>query len=504
MMTSLYSGASGLKAYGEGMNVIGNNLSNTNTIGYKQISMQYSDLMSEFLSTSAANNTNISQKGMGVMPGSTRTLFKDGAVETGSSVTDLCISGKGFFGVTHDGEMHYTRAGNFRFNKQGELLDPSGWQVMGREIVDGEEAGQASPVKLNLGANGYSTVPPKATTLISTGSRLGGLENRSGDEENPFFSLASSWNGASSTPLSSGSYGYGEPISFYDSNGDLRKATIYYDLAGSTNGLTAVEYVMALDPGEDGSALVGTQAEGLLMAGTLTFSGNGELANFTAFYPPASGDPSDLSGWTPANLQNGQPTIAIQPSGAEAQTITLDMGIALNGANANSSAGLASAAEAAANPKAIYDNTVPKDLSANSTIFQGSQPANLYANRDGYAPGEMRDMVITDDGTVRILYNNNQTQDVFRLSLYRFTSEDGLKNEGSNHFSATKESGAADEGVAGEENFGSLKSYALEQSNVDYAREFSNMIVTQRGFQMNSKVVTTTDTMLQKALELKR
>ena len=113
-------------------------------------------------------------------------------------------------------------------------------------------------------------------------------------------------------------------------------------------------------------------------------------------------------------------------------------------------------------------------------------------------------MTIGEDGLVKGVYSNNQTLELARLSLYRFTSQDGLRKEGGNHFAATEDSGAAQEGVPGTENYGKLAQRSIEQSNVDYAREFTQMISTQRGFQMNSKIVTTSDQMLQKALEIKR
>ncbi|MCL1939619.1 MAG: flagellar hook-basal body complex protein [Desulfovibrionaceae bacterium] len=504
MMSSLYIGATGLKSHGEGMSVITNNLANVNTVAYKQMSMQYSDLMSQYLTASSANMTNINQKGMGSVPGSNRTLFTQGGLETGSSPVDLCINGIGFFGVTKNGVMHYTRAGNFRFDKEGHLLDPSGWNVMGRAIVDGVAAGETTPIKLDLGPNGHAYMPPKATSVISSSSRLGGLEDKSQDPANPFFAMTASWDAAQKPPLGQGKYAYSEPITFYDSEGRLREATIYYDSAGKSGGLTAVEYLVALSPGQDGSGLAGTKAEGLLMAGTLTFSSNGELANMTAFYPPASGNPADLAGWAPAAMQGGQPVMQVQVKGVAAQSIVLDMGLSLPNAGPNAGAGLSSAAEAAANPRAIFDNTVPKTISPKASNTYGNTPGAFFSSRDGYAPGEMRDMYVTNDGLVRIMYNNNQTQDVYRVSLYRFTSQDGLRHEGSNHYSATPDSGPADEGIAGDQNFGAIKDYALEQSNVDYAREFTNLIVTQRGFQMNSKIITTSDAMLQKALELKR
>lgn len=502
MMSSLYTGASGLKTQGEGMSVISNNISNINTVGFKQVSMQYADLMSQYMTSSAGNATNISQKGLGATVDSTRTLFTQGGLEAASASTDLLISGKGFFGVTNNGKTHYTRAGNFRFNKDGELLDASGWNVLGRPIVNGAE-GATQPITLDMSENGMGYLPPQSTSRVTSSSNLGGLEDVSPNADNPFFSMASSWDGTASPPLPNGSYSYSEAVQFYDSNGELQNATIYYDAAGKSGGSSATEYLLAMDPSRDGSAQAGTSAAGLLMAGTLTFGSNGQLTNMTAFTPPASGTPADLGGWTPAALKDGQPVFTVQPAGAAEQAITLDMGFVL-GPDASSSAGLASAAEAAANPQAIYSTSAGSSRKEYCSVAMGEAPSGLRASRDGYAGGTLRDVQVSSDGVISGVYSNNQTQELYRISMYRFTSEDGLRHEGSNHFSATMESGAAEEGIAGEENFGTLTANALEQSNVDYAREFSLLIVTQRGFQMNSKVVTTTDTMLQKALELKR
>ena len=504
MMSSLYIGATGLKSHSEGMSVITNNLANVNTVAYKQMSMQYADLMSQFLTSPSNTMTNISQKGMGAVPSANRTLFVQGGFEKGATATDIGINGIGFFAVTNGNTTHYTRAGNFRFDKSGALLDPSGWNLMGRAINDGVESTTVMPVKLDLSDEGHGYMAPRATTKVSVGTRLGGMEDKTANAANPFFAMAASYNGEQSSPLGSGQYSYSEPIQFYDSNGTLRQATIYYDKAGETGGMTSVEYVVAMSPSEDASGLADTKAAGLLMAGTLTFAANGQMTSMTAFYPPSSGDPSDLSAWTPAAMKDGQPVLSIQATGADAQNVTLDMGLKFTDGGASASAGAASAAELAADPSKVYRNEPSKELGEHASDMYGTSSASFYTNRDGYAAGELLDVTVTQDGIIRGRYSNGQTDDLYRITLYRFTSQDGLRNEGNNHYSATMESGPAEEGIPGDENFGTLAEWSLEQSNVDYAREFSLLIVTQRGFQMNSKVITTTDTMLQRALELKR
>lgn len=504
MMSSLYIGSTGLKSHAEGMSVITHNLSNVNTVGYKQMAMQYSDLISQYVTASSANMTNCNQKGMGSVPSSNRTLFIQGGFESGSEATDLSINGLGFFGVTKKGQTQYTRAGNFRFTKTGELLDPSGWNLMGRAIVNGVESGASSPIALDLTEQGLGYMAPKASTWASLGSQLGGVEDKSSDAANPFFTMTARWDGTLSTPLGKEAAGFVDAIQFYDSNGDLRSANVYYDRVGTSGGFTTMEYLVAMDPSMDASALADTKAAGLLLAGTITFASNGEMANLTAFTPPSSGDPADLAGWTPAALSNGQPVVNVQATGANPQSITLDMGFTFPAGAGNAGGGLGSAAEAAGNADAMYVNLQGKTLSPNASTMYGSSPGANYASRDGYAPGYLRSMQVTADGILRGQYSNSQDEDLYRITVYRFTSQDGLRHEGDNHYSATPDSGPAEEGIPGEENFGTLAEYTLEQSNVDYAREFSLLIVTQRGFQMNSKIITTSDQMLQKALELKR
>lgn len=500
MMSSLYIGASGMRTHSEGMSVVSNNLSNVNTVAYKQQSMLFSDLMSEVINSRSNGITNLSQSGMGAGVGATRTLFTMGGFETGSEATDIGINGIGFFAVTHNGQTNYTRAGNFRFTANGELVDPSGWNVMGRQIVNGKEGGLEA-IKLDLDSKGgVGYIPPQQTSKLTAISQLGGLKDESEDTANPFFAMVSNWDGTAAKPLAETQFSYCEPIQFHDSTGQLRNAYIYYDLAGTQNGQKAVEYVVAMNPNEDASSLAGTKAAGLLMAGTMTFSSSGELQNVTAFSPPGSGNPSDLSGWTPAALQDGSPTFTATTN-VGSQTISLNMGLTLSG---SSSSGLASAADAAGNPNAIYDPNLNATKQERSSTAYGSSAGSLLQQRDGYAEGTLYNVEVTDDGYLRGRYSNGQTQDLYRIPLYRFTSQDGLRHEGNNHYSASLESGEAQEGMPGEENFGTLKEYTLETSNVDYAREFTTMIITQRGFQMNSKVVTTSDAMLQKALELKR
>ncbi|MDL2266979.1 flagellar hook-basal body complex protein [Desulfovibrio sp. OttesenSCG-928-G15] len=505
MMSSLYIGSTGLKSQAAGLANVSNNLANVNTVAYKQTSMEFSDLLSSYLASSgSAYTTGLAQSGAGATVGSIRTLFTQGSFEQSNSFTDLALDGGGFFGVSSGSNTYYTRAGNLSFTKDGALVDANGYTVLGRSISNGVESSRVSPIELNFASaaqGGIGSMAGKASTMVRASASLGGLEDRSSLEGNEYFSLAGQWDGTQNQPLAESAYAYSQQVEFQDATGTTRTATLYYDSAGATGGQNVVEYVLAMDPSEDGSALAGTRASGLLLAGTLTFSSSGELTNMTAFTPPGSGDPADTANWKAASLQNGYPAFTVTPTGAESQTIGLDTGLYFSG---GLNEGLDTAKDLLTNPERALAAAANATREATASVAYKTGGAVIASSTDGYAAGEMTGMEIGKDGTISVTYNNGKTEDVGRISVFRFTSEDGLSHEGNNLYAATKASGAADEGVAGEENFGSVASYALEQSNVDYATEFTKLITSQRAFQMNSKVITTSDTMLQKALEIKR
>jgi flagellar hook protein FlgE len=502
MMGSLFVGASGMKGYSQGMQVVTNNLSNQNTVGFKSAMMLYSDLTSQSVNTHSNGITNWSQRGCGVAVATNRTDFSQGAFEVGSSVTDIGINGGGYFGVQKDGVTHYTRAGNFRFDKEGNLLDPNAWGLLGRPIKDGVIVAQSEPIKLDLSETGsLAASKPKATGEIKIFSHLGGMSDSTTDSANPFFSLASKWDGTAKPPLSAGDAGFTEPVTVYDDTGKAHTLNIRYDYVGMQNGVKVYEYVVGIDPSEDGSGTAGAKAAGLLMAGTMSFSSNGKMVGLTSFTPTGS-DPADLGAWTQAQLVDGVPSFTANFAGSTApQTIRLDFGLSMDdGWNPD----IVSPEAGASNPGAFYGKTGGATLKQSSTDSYGTSPVSNNQSQDGYGTGSLSDLVINDKGVVQARYSNGQSEDLYQIVLYRFNSQDGLRHEGMNHYSATQESGPAEEGLPSVENYGKIVSSHIEQSNVDTAREMTSMIITQRAFQMNSKVVTTSDQMLQKALELKR
>lgn len=493
MMHGLYTGATGMKTLSSGMNVVGNNLANVNTIGFKQSMALYEDLISQDKPMGGSYLTGSSQVGLGSAVADVRVIRTQGAFIPGSESTDLAIAGTGFFQVVNGDNTHYTRAGNFRFTNEGVLVDPNGFALMGHPVANGKE-GPLAQFKLPLDAEGRMTMPPKATTSLTGVFNLGFDKDSSASATDPFFGMLTSWDGTKSPPLEGA--GYSQSMRVYDSAGKPHEVTVHFDNAMNSEGKRQVEFLVTMPPGEDAAA--GTPGAGLLMSGTLQFNSSGQLEDMMAF-TPTGGDRKNLASWTPAALDaSGKPQFTLPLAGG-AQTTSIDFGLTATSWRAAP----ASAAAVGVDGTALGGMSGPTRASRATTAYAGSSSAQ-FIQQDGYPQGSMMNLSVGRDGTVSGKYSNGEVQPLFRVPLFRFTSEDGLRSEGMNHYSATPASGRMDEGKAGTENFGTVSGNALEQSNVDMTREMVTMIITQRGFQTNSKVVTTADAMIQKALEIKR
>ncbi|SDF59027.1 flagellar hook protein FlgE [Desulfovibrio legallii] len=498
MNSALYIGATGMKGLSEGMNVITNNLANISTIGYKQQSILFSDLIStdqggigDWWGAQTDSYVAVGQTGKGLQVDTVRTLFNQGSFETSNTVTDLAINGKGFFQVTDGVNLYYTRAGDFRTYEDGVLRTPTGLAVNGYIYNADGTKGALQQVTLDK----FGTMAAKATSSVDLRCNLGLESQNSSSETDPYFSLIGQYNANSSPPIDSSAYGYSTGVTLYGADGSTQTATIYYDAAPADGADSVVQFLIASDKTTtDGTSA--TTGSGLLMSGTLTFNSSGQLTDMTAFTPSAENS-VDLADWQPAALSaGGLPQMTV-----DGQTVTVNLGISASGGWSNAPA---SAADVGTDPAALGGMNNAKVASNATTNYTDSSSTTSVTSQNGYAAGTLNGIDIGSDGTITGSYSNGKSMDLWQIPICRFTSEDGLRREGNNLFSATPEAGQMDMGVAGTENYGTIEAYATETSNVDMATEMVNMIITQRGFQSNSKVVTTADEMLQKAMELKR
>jgi len=407
--SALYTGVSGLNANGNAMSVIGNNIANSNTVGFKSSRAIFSDLLSASVSSSGGS----SQVGRGTQLANVSGIFSQGTFENTESNYDLAVEGEGFFVVSPPGneEQYYTRAGAFNFDGDGYMVSPEGYRVQGKAYLDDGTLAPGDPTDIRVRID--QAIPAQATSTIGLTTNLNASEG--------VKPLA----GFDATDPST--YNYSVSSRIFDSLGNTHLVTSYF-LKNATNewGYTVQD--------DAGNTLASA-------ANAITFDGGGNLTG---------GGSLDITGVDWGN-------------GASAQDFTLNF----------------------------------------NTTQYNSQSQVISQDQDGYGPGSLTKISIDGDGNVVTNYSNGEQIKQFRIVLSKFPNPQGLSREGSNLFSATDTAGPARTGLSGGE-LGTIFTNSLEQSNVDLGNQFVKMITTQRGFQANSKIITTTDELLNELINLKR
>jgi flagellar hook protein FlgE len=412
MLSSLYSGVTGINAAGYTMSVVGNNIANSNTIGFKGGYTAFADILSQSLGGAGGGN----QVGRGVNLSEIGTLFTQGSFENTSNVTDIAIEGSGFFLVADDTGTYYTRAGQFIMDADGFLVNPSGYRLQGYQ-ADATGALLANVSDLNIA---QASSAPLQTENIRINLNLDADESI----EPPRAPIGST---------------YSTAITVYDSLGTAIPLTLEFTKTASSTW----DYTASIPPGQ------GTVTAG---AGTLTFDDQGLLTGVT-----------------------GDETISINPStGGAAFDVNWDI--------YDDVAGLATT-----------DITGYSEQSDVSALFQ-----------DGYGPGTVQNVSIEQDGTIVGLFTNGQTRTIGQVLVADFVSPWGLTKMGKSLFAESMSSGQATIGVPGSGGRGRIASNSLEMSNVDMASEFVRMITTQRAYQANARVISTSDELLAELMNIKR
>jgi len=416
LYSAFYASLSGLSSNANALGVIGNNLANLNTVGYKTSSVNFQDLFSSALSGgSLEGNGNPIQVGLGASLSSVSQDFSQGSPQATGTVTNMALQGSGFFTLqTLTGGSAYTRSGNFTVDKNGFLVDPSGNHVMGWNAVAGvvQPNGIPTPIFLNPGV----TSPPSATTAISNTTNLDS-------------------SAATGTTFTT-------PIAVYDTTGASHNIQITYKKAAAAGAWTTT--VSTDDPGV---TVTGTNG----YPGTITFDANGNLTSPTA---------------------GNNPVLTLTPwaSGATSPAITVNV---WSGAPA---------------------------VSTLTSYAQTSGTASTTQN--GFAAGSVTGMSVDSDGNIVGTFTNGQTLPMARVAVSTFSNSNGLVMTGSNVWTTTLASGAANVGAANTGGRASVLGSNLESSNVDVATEFTKLIINQNGYQANSRVITTANTLLQTVISL--
>ena len=523
---SMYNGISGLQAQSKATLVVSNNLANSSTVGFKSSSVVFEDLFYETMS--------YGQTGNGVGVANVSTDFSQGSYQSTGSSTDLAVSGDGYF-IVNDPKtnaLYYTRAGNFEFDEQGYLVDSDGNRVQGWGMEEGNPTGAIGDIQVD-----DSQSPPQETSSVQFAMNL----NTSADDNSTAVDGSSSYTAlfdlysvdSSGDPaLDQSRYEYQTAVNVYDEAGGTHEVTAYMDKVGvDAQGNSVWEYTVASAPGDDQRAgFTGTEAAGLLMTGTITFSSSGTMSSMTAFTPreptdaeitAGTYDPKDSTNWQLAEFDDaGLPVMNANFSGGtESQQISLNLGMVNKDHDTGSgwTAGVDSDGDGSftladlytgdpANPDVAFTD-LPSfndaNVEYNATTSYEASSSTLGVYQDGYPTGTLLNVTVDQNGVMYGSYSNGQEISLYTVALSDFANEGGLSAQGGNKFTATTTSGEPRIGTANTAGLGGVNSCSLEISNVDMATEMTNLIILQSAYQANSKVITTADTLLQTAISLK-
>ena len=424
MLRSMFSGVSGLRSHQTMMDVIGNNIANVNTNGFKSSQVVFQDMLSQLLKgagapTATGGGTNPAQIGLGVKVGGIVTNYAQGAAQLTGRSTDLSISGDGFFVTRQGADALYTRAGSLSFDSSGRLVTQDGGIIQGWMADNGVVNTNAAVTDFVLPIN--QALPPRPTANMVLGGNLPADLTTAPFAPTPTVVTTS--------------------ITVYDTQGN--PVPLSFRFTKTAADTWSIQPLAADGPDAD------TLPELVGAAQNLVFD-------------PATG-------------------AITAPAAPNTLAIT--------------------AADLAA---AGVNNTGPLTLSLAAITQYGNTKTLSAQSQDGYAMGSLQSFNIAQDGTVAGVFSNGLTRAVGRIALASFTNPGGLEKAGGSSYRSTANSGLANVGDAGTGGRGTVAGGTLEMSNVDLAQEFTNLIVAQRGFQANSRVITASDELLQDLVNLKR
>lgn len=437
---AMRSGVSGLFSQSQAMAMVADNIANVNTTGYKGVSPRFSTLV-----TAQASATSFAPGG--VQLNTLNAIDQQGLLESSTSSTDLAVAGAGFFVVSDDpttgtGATTFTRAGSFRADADGNLANTAGQFLTGWPIVNGV-------VQQTSILNAFDTVnisnitsAPIATSTVDIGANL-----PSTAATNDAFNLS---------------------VEALDKQGGVHTLVLTFTKTATANEWDVTSTVsnasfLDIDADDNGTAgdnalIAGTTATRL---GTITFNASGTLTTVAA--STAAGDISTVNATNNLVFDIDYDNVLGTGVADDRVQLTLDLGTV-----------------------AVNDGL---------TQFAGSFIPN-FINQNGRQFGSITGVTVNDAGTVNALFDNGDTRDIFQVPLAVFPNPNGLTAQTGNIFTAGTESGTPVALEANTGGAGTIEANALEASTVDLADEFTRMIVTQRAFSANTKIITTADEML--------
>ncbi|GKW49232.1 flagellar hook protein FlgE [Halomonas sp. NCCP-2165] len=467
---------SGLNSAAAKLDVVGNNIANSQTVGFKSSGAQFADVYAGSV-------------GLGTRVSAVLQNFKDGNIESTNRNLDLAIAGQGFYRFQQGGgEVLYSRNGQLSLNADGDLINAQGAKLMGYGLEDANDpfsavAAGGEPVVLNVPSD---DMPANATDNLNIKLNLDAGEavipawvdgngdaysfNAAGRLEDESGTVVTFVDGGTTYEI--GRDANGDPVAIDQGTGTESPATALaapYDSVAST-----------FDPSDSTTYSYSTSAS--------VFDSQGNARNLTLFYTKTAGNE-----WRVDARLSGGPAGAPEILAEEVTSLGFNTnGALVSGGQVNMNLNLG----------AEFDALDIAFNQTGSTQFANTSTVNDL-DQDGYTSGTLVGIAIQEDGTVMRNYSNEQSVAAGQIVLANFRNPEGLSAEGDNGWTATQASGQELLGTPGAGVLGAIQSGAIETSNVDMARELVEMIVTQRAYQANSQTIKTQDEVLQTAINLR-
>lgn len=533
MMRSMYSGVSGLRNHQIRMDAIGNNIANVNTTGYKASRVSFQDALSQTFRGAAApaadgtrGGINAMQIGLGMNIACVDVLHTQGNLQNTGKMTDCAIQGDGFFILSDGSQEWYTRSGNFNMDENGSLVNPSnglyvrGW--MADNVGNINTNTSVTNIRLPVG----QILSPRATTQIQFGGQLhpeinGALtypdmtvDDGGGNTTVLHFEV---------TPDSANFYTYNVTVTGTDGttidgnpNGSWTGTITLDPVTGDVIGTVPAGPFQVIPPGSATTLFINVPTGGQTDGGQ--FDDGGTVIATAVFHPvqPLVTTPRVYDSLGNAHTITTTITkIGVNTwSWSAVNELGLPManstGVLTFDAAGNLTSGIPPAMTFT--PSGANQLSISPDFSAIRQVSDGKPLTDKYVSpfevtspfQDGYPAGTLEGFNIDKSGTIVGVFSNGQNRNLARIAMANFTNPGGLIRVGDTMFQESNNSGPPQVGAAGKNGRGLITPGAVEMSNVDLSEQFTDMIVTERGFQSNSRVITTSDEMLQELLTLKR
>lgn len=553
MMRSMYSAVSGLKTHQTKMDVIGNNIANVNTVAFKSSSVVFQDVLYQMTSFASGANAatgtggvNAKQIGLGVTTGATNlSITTSGAAETTGRAFDIRLSDQSttnFFVVNNGSENLFTRAGSFYVDGAGNLcMTSTGYTVMGWQV---------DPTTGNIKKDTVSALRVMQTSNLTSAPEATTQANVSGIIDKNDKDVLSD-NGLVKTLTFFDNLGYSYTARFaMKSTGTDGKYTVELEKILNSDGTTFYDPATSQVKLEDvfgsktANAILGTYNQvqsgyyydatkkklfyvgsnnnGTELewdAATSTFKGNNDPTNTHSLkqvYGISNGMVEKIKNGAKATVDTttGKLTITGDVTDYAIDFSTKDgtfTGVGARTSNNKTNSVTLNMSKLGNNPTQFDDITIDfsglKDANngGKSTAVMSTGSIDDGVTGKGKKLGAMIGISIDNNGLIKGTYDNGNTEILGQIAVAQFANASGLEKVGENCYRTTLNSGEFDGiGVEISADGSSMTSGELEMSNVDLSTEFTQMIITQRGFQANSRIITTSDTLLEELVNLKR